>query len=212
MVWALGLADLTGSEADSGIREALSQGVTAAVGKLGVPNGFLGNPKVKIPLPGPLKKAEKWMRMAGMGRQADDLITTMNHAAEQAVPEAKPILLDAVKGMSVEDAKALLTGGDDSVTQYFKKTTTAPLTQKFLPIVKAATDKLDVAKKYNTYAGSASQLGLLSKDQSSVEGYVTQKALDGLFLMMGEEERAIRKDPMGQSVSILRKVFGAVGH
>src|SRR5690606_39983755 len=114
----------------AGLKEALSQGVNQAVASLGKPDGFLGNPKVKIPLPGQLAKAESMLRMAGMGKQADKLITAMNQAAEAAVPETKPLLIGAVKSMSVEDAKKILTGGDDCVTQFFKRKTTAQLMEK----------------------------------------------------------------------------------
>jgi hypothetical protein len=126
-------------------------------------NGFLGNAKVKIPLPGYLQKAEKGLRMFGMGKQADELVNTMNHAAENAVAEAKPILVDSIKKMGVQDAKAILTGGDDSVTQYFKRTSSEQLTQKFMPIVKAATQKLQLAEQYNAYAGKAASMGLIDQ-------------------------------------------------
>jgi hypothetical protein len=134
----------------------------------------------------------------------------MNRAAEAAVPEAKELLLNAVKQMTLQDAKAILTGGDDSVTQYFKRTTSEPLTEKFLPIVRKATEQVALAEKYNRYAKQGAKLGLIDKKDASLEGYVTQKALDGLFLMIAEEERAIRRNPLGQASSLLQKVFGAL--
>jgi hypothetical protein len=209
--YALGLADLSNQDATGGLKDALTQGVGAAVGKLGVANGFLGNPKVKIPLPDSMKKAEKAMRMLGMGKQADELVTRMNRAAEAAVPEAKALLIDSVKQMSVQDAKNILAGGDDAATQYFKKTTSAPLAEKFLPIVKKATENVQLAQQYNKFAESGARFGLVKKDQANLEQYVTQKALDGLYLMMAEEEKAIRKDPLGASTSLIKKVFGAIG-
>ncbi len=207
---AVGLDAISADESNGALRQALTQGASAAVASLGKQDGFLGNPKVKIPLPENLQKAEKLMRKLGMGKYADELITTMNRAAEAAVPEAKDLLLNAVKQMTLQDAKAILTGGDDSVTQYFQRTTSAPLTEKFLPIVKQATERVDLAKKYNRYAKQGAKLGLLDKENASLEGYVTQKALDGLFFMIGEEERAIRKNPLGQASSLLQKVFGAL--
>jgi hypothetical protein len=207
---AAGLDAISADESGGALRQALSQGATAAVASLGRPDGFLGNPKVKIPLPESLQKAEKLMRKLGMGKRADELITTMNRAAEAAVPEAKELLVNAVKQMSLQDAKAILTGGDDSATQYFKRTTSAPLTEKFLPIVKKATEKVKLAEKYNRYAKQAAKLGLLDEKDASLEDYVTQKALDGLFFMVAEEERAIRKNPLGQASSLLQKVFGAL--
>ena len=209
---AAGIDSLTTGESIGGLKDALAQSSIAAVSKLGVVNGFLNNPKVKIGLPGPLAKADKFMRFAGMGKQADELVATMNHAAEEAVGEAKPLFLDAIKKMSITDAKNILTGGDDAATQYFKRTTSAALTAKFLPIVKQKTDSLKLAKQYDNYASSAASLGLLNKKTSSVEGYVTQKALDGLFVIMADEERALRQNPVGASTRLLKKVFGAIQH
>jgi len=209
-VQASGLEAVSGEESSGALRQALTQGANAAVASLGRPDGFLGNPKVKIPLPEDLQKAEKLMRKLGMGKYADELIVTMNRAAEAAVPEAKELLLNAVRQMTLQDAKGILTGGDDSVTQYFKRTTSAPLTEKFLPIVRQATERVELANKYNRYAKQASKLGLLDKKDASLEAYVTEKALDGLFFMIAEEERAIRRNPLGQASSLLQKVFGAL--
>ncbi len=204
------LAALTSQDKTTALRTALTQGAQAAVAKLGVADGFLGNPEVKIPLPGKLAKGEKMLRTLGMGKQAEELVTAMNRAAEAAVPEAKVLLVDAVKGMSVQDATSILTGGDDAATQYFKRTTSEKLTAKFLPIVQKSTAKVGVAQQYNDLAGKASKYGLVDAKDASVENYVTQKALDGLFVMMAKEEKAIRTDPLGQSSRILKKVFGAV--
>jgi hypothetical protein len=172
-------------------------------------DGFLGNPEVKIPLPGRLAKGEKLLRAVGLGGQVDELVTAMNRAAEAAVPEARVLLVDAVKQMSVQDATAILTGPEDAATQYFRRTTSEQLAARFLPIVQKATAKVGVAKEYNDVAGRAAQLGLLDSREASVEGYVTQKALDGLFVMMAKEEKAIREDPLGQSSRLLKRVFGA---
>ncbi|MEZ0232978.1 MAG: DUF4197 domain-containing protein [Methylophilaceae bacterium] len=207
---AAGLSDLSNAEASSGLKEALIQGASKAVGKLGSANGFLNNPKVKIPLPDSMKKAEKAMRMFGMGKQADELVLKMNRAAEAAVPEAKALLTDSVKKMSVQDAKDILSGGDDAATKYFKKTTSGPMAEKFLPIVKKATENVQLAQQYNKFAEMGSSYGLVSKDQANLEQYVTQKTLDGVYLMMAEEEKAIRKDPMGQASGLLKKVFGSI--
>ena len=209
---AADLGSLSSSEATSGLKEALMQSAGKAVGKLGAVDGFLKNPKVKIPLPDSMKKAEKAMRMFGMGKQADELVLKMNRAAEAAVPEAKTLLVDAVKKMSVTDAKNILTGGDDAATQYFRSTTSGPMAEKFLPIVKQATENVALAQQYNKFAEMGSRYGLVDKDQASLEQYVTQKTLDGVYLMMAEEEKAIRQDPMGQASSLLKKVFGAVAN
>ncbi len=209
--YALEVSDLTNKEASGGLKEALIQGAQTAVAKLGATDGFFGNPQVKIPLPATMQKAEKAMRMFGMGKQADELVLKMNRAAEAAVPEAKALLVDSVKKMSVTDAKAILTGGDDAATQYFKKTTSSAMSAKFLPIVKKATENVQLAQQYNKFAEMGSQYGLVGKDQANLEQYVTSKALDGVYLMMAEEEKAIRKDPVGQASGLIKKVFGTLG-
>ena len=198
-------ADAT--ETAAGLKETLTRGADSAVAQLGKPNGFLGDPRVRIPLPESARSAEKMMRTLGMKKQADELIETMNRAAELAVVEAKPILVDAVKKMSFSDARAILTGGDDAATQYFRRTTSGSLAERFLPIVKQATAKVDLASKYNQYAGQAAKVGLLDKKDADLDLYVTQKAMDGLFLMIAEQEKAIRKDPIGTGSALLKRVF-----
>lgn len=205
-----GLDAISTGDASAGVKEALSKGADYAVASLGKEGGFLGNSKVKIPLPGYLDKAEKGLRMFGMGKQADELVDTMNHAAEKAVAEAKPILTESIKKMSVQDAKGILTGGEDSVTQYFKRTSTEQLTQKFTPIVQAATKKVQLADQYNKFAGKAASSGLIDKKDANLDGYVTQKAMDGLFLMIAEEEKKLRSNPLGAGSDLLKKVFGAL--
>lgn len=209
---ALSVSDLSNSETSSGLKEALSLGVNKAVASLGTTDGFLGNKEVKIPLPDSLKKAEKVMKMMGMGKQSDELVLKMNRAAEAAVPEAKALLIDSVKKMSVTDAKAILTGPKDAATQYFKKTTSAQMAQKFLPIVQKATEKVQLAETYNKYAEMGSKFGVVKKDDANIQQYVTNKALDGLYLMIAKEEAAIRQDPVGQASGLIKKVFGAIGN
>lgn len=209
---ALSLSDLSNTEASGGLKEALTQGVGKAVDMLGKSDGFLGNKEVKIPLPDSLKKIEKGMKMFGMGKQSDELITKMNRAAEAAVPEAKALLVNSIKGMSVSDAKGILTGPKDAATQYFKKTTSKDMAAKFLPIVEKATANVQLADTYNKYAEMGAKYGLVKKGDENINQYVTQKALDGLYLMIAKEEAAIRKDPVGQTSSLLKKVFGAIGN
>jgi hypothetical protein len=209
-ILAAGLADLTNQDAARGIRGALDQGAASAISKLGVPGGFLNDPKVKIPLPPALDEVAKGMRLMGRGKDADELVEAMNHAAEQAVPEAKDLMVGAVRNMSLADAKHILAGGDDSVTQFFKAKTQAPLSIKFLPIVKRATDRVGLAQKYDRIAGEGLKLGLIKGDTANIERYVTDKTLDGLYLMIGEEERAIRQHPAQAASAIVAKVFGAL--
>jgi len=184
------------------------RGAVAAVGLLGRSGGFLDNPKVRIELPGFLRDAAKLLKFTGQRGRIDELVTAMNRAAEAAVPEAKAMLVNAVKSMSVKDALGVVSGGDTSVTDFFVGKTRAPLAVRFLPIVTRATEKVSLASKFNSVAGKAADMGLLRKDDANIEKYVTGKALDGLYLMIGEEERKIRADPVGTGSAILRKVFG----
>jgi hypothetical protein len=204
------LAELSNADAAGGLKQALNEGSIAAVAKLGVENGFFGNPKVKIPLPPSIQRVEGALRAIGMRRQADELVLTMNRAAEAAVPEAKQLLVEAVKKMSVQDAKGILTGGDTAATEYFKRTTEGQLVKRFLPIVKKATDRVGLAQQYNSLAGQGAALGLIKEDQATIEGYVTKKALDGLYYMIAEQEKAFRQNPLGASSDIVKKVFGAI--
>ena len=210
-VWALSLSDLTDTDAGGGLKEALTQGASKAVDLLGKQDGFLKNKQVKIPMPDGLRQAEKVMRTFGMKKQADELITAMNRAAEAAVPEAKTLLVGAVRDMSVDDAKKILTGGDTAGTEYFKGKTSAQLKEKFKPIVQKAMEKVGLAKTYDKFASKGAQYGVISKEDADIDNYVTQKTLDGLFTMVAEEEKAIRKNPVGAAGSLAKKVFGALG-
>lgn len=204
------LAGLSNATAGKGLKEALTLGAETAVKQLATPDGFLKNDRVKIPLPPALEKAERLLRRLGMGQHADQLVTTMNRAAEGAVADAKPILLDALKKMTLADAKAILTGPQDSATQFFRKTSGEAIAQKFRPKVAASTQKVKLAEDYNRFAGKAAQLGLVDKADASLDEYVTRKAVDGLFLMIADQEKAIRQDPAGQASKLLKTVFGAL--
>mgnify|MGYP003430243450 CR=1 FL=1 len=204
------LEDVSNREAVDALRTALDRGSRAAVERLGRENGFLGDARVKIPLPDSLRRAEKNMRRFGMGRYADELILAMNRAAEAAVPEAKQLFVDSVKKMTVRDAKGILTGGDTAGTEYFRRTTSEQLRKRFLPIVRRSTEHVGLAQKYNDYAGRGVRVGLLRAEDANLDDYVTRKALDGLYFMVAEEEKKIRKDPVGTASSLLKKVFGAL--
>ena len=203
-------AGISESDAGLGVRAALERGASAAVDLLARNGGFLDNPKVRIELPGFLKEAAKLLKYTGQQKRVDELVTAMNRAAEAAMPEAKKLLIGAVKAMSVEDAKQILTGSDTAVTQFFVAKTRAALNVTLLPIMAQSTHKVLLAEKYNAVAGKASDLGLVGKDDANIERYVTGKALDGLYLMIAEQERKIRKDPVGTGSAILSKVFGSL--
>ncbi|GAP37558.1 DUF4197 domain-containing protein [Ideonella sakaiensis] len=203
-------AQFTETDAAAGIRAALERGAQVAVDLLGRNDGFLGNPKVRIPLPGVLEDAAKLLRATGQQRRVDELVTTMNRAAEAAVPQARSLLVAAVKSMSVDDGRRILSGGDDSVTRFFAEKTREPLSERFLPIVTQQTERLALADKYNAVAGKAAGFGLVRKQDANLQQYVTGKALDGLYLVIGEEEKKIRADPVGTGSAILKKVFGGL--
>ena len=210
-LWALQAQALSFSETDaaSGVRAALERGALAAVGLLGRNDGFMGHPTLKIELPGALKNAAKLLKATGQGRKIDDLVLAMNRAAEAAVPQAKDVLVQTVKRLSVEDAIELVRGrGDDAVTRFFEDKTRNPLTERFLPIVTRATEKQSLAEKYNAVAGKAQGFGLVKDEDANIQRYVTRKALDGLYWVIGEEEKKIRQDPVGTGSAILKKIFG----
>src|SRR5258705_4045333 len=175
--FGLDLNSLSNADASAGLKKALDQGINLAVGKLGVTDGFLKNPKVKIDLPPKLAKAESVMRMLGVGDQLDQLITSMNRAAEAAVPESKVLLKQALKQMSLEDAKRILTGGDDAATQYFKKATYTPLKAKFAPIIGRTTEKIKLSATYEALATKALTLGVLKTEDATLQSYAMGKNL-----------------------------------
>ncbi|HZE59538.1 MAG TPA: DUF4197 domain-containing protein [Burkholderiales bacterium] len=214
IAWSTGahaqLEHITRQDATAALKAALERGSVAAAANLGRVDGFLGNPQVKIPLPESAQRAEHMLRRVGMGKYADELIVTLNRAAEAAVPEAKSIFVDSVKKMSVQDAKGIISGGDTAGTEYFRRTTRDQLHKRFLPIVEKATARVQLAQKYDQYAERAAGVGLLRKEDADLDEYVTQKALDGLYVMVAEEEKKIRKDPVGTGSSIIKKVFGAI--
>jgi hypothetical protein len=200
-------AQLSQADAAAGIRLALEKGAVAAVALLGKTDGFLGNPKVKIPLPSGLEQAAGVLKMTGQSKKVDQLVTSMNRAAEMAVPEAQVLLVDAAKSISVDDALKIVRGGDTSVTDYFAGKTRKPLGAKFLPIVTNATEKVSLAEQYNAIAGQAAGFGLVKKEDANIQQYVTGKALDGLYLMIGEEERKLRANPAQAGSDLLKKLF-----
>ena len=197
-------------DATAALKAALDHGVWVAVASLGRTDGFWSNPTVKIPLPEHLQRAVTALRFMGKGDEVDALELAINRAAEQAVPQARTLLVNAVKTMTIDDAKQILRGGDDSVTQFFKDETAPQLLERFLPVVRRVTDKSGLARQYNSLAGQGVKFGLIRPEQASIERYVTQKALDGLYTMIAEEERKIRANPLAAGSDIVRRVFGAL--
>ena len=204
------LASISNQDASAGLKTALEKGALAAVSLLGKTDGFYGNDKVRIPLPGFLQDIAGIMKTLGQGKRIDELMLSINRAAEAAVPMGKDLLVSSVRTMSVLDAKNILTGGDTSVTNFFADKTRKPLSGTFLPIVTKATEKVGLAIKYNDFAAKASGFGLVKKEDANIQQYVTGKSLDGLYAIIGEEEKKIRQDPLGTGSAILQKVFGAL--
>jgi len=209
-VSALSLSDISTQDANSGLKAALEQGSSSAIAKLGVEGGFMNNEKVKIKLPEKIEKVRSMLKLAGQSKKLDELEESMNHAAETAVPLAKPLLVNAIKSMTLSDAKKILTGGDTSVTDFFREKTSVSLNAQFLPIVKKVTDKTKLAANYNSVMAKAQQYGVDAGDDATVEAYVTKHTTEGVYIMIAEEEKTIRQDPLGTGVKIIGKVFGAL--
>jgi hypothetical protein len=203
---------LTDNEITGGLKEALFNGIKFAVNTLGRENGFLGDERVKIPLPKNLQNVEKALRFAGQGKMVDEFVTSMNRAAEKAVPVAIDVFMDSIRQMTFNDVRQILfSGQDDAATQFFRRTSEETLRQKFRPIVEKFTNEVGVTQKYKDMMGKYGFVGkLFGQDANDLDGYVTQKALDGLFFMVAEEEKKIRKDPIGRTTDLLKKVFGSI--
>jgi Protein of unknown function (DUF4197) len=212
----VGLSSLSEDQVVTGLKAALAAGVQHAVTNLGQPNGFLTNAQVRIPLPDSMKKVENGLRAVGQGALADEFITTMNRAAEQAVPEAVTVLSDSLKQISIADAKTILTSTNTAATDYFRRTTSTNLFARFLPIVKKATDQAGVTSAYKRVLDKSnvggfrlgSLGGLGSRNEFDIDSYVTQKALNGLFIKIAEQERLIRENPAARTTAVLQQVFG----
>lgn len=207
---AANLATFSNGDQIDSLKQALIQGAETAVTNLAKENGYLGNDKVRIPLPTSLQKADGVLRKFGMGKYADDLTTSINRAAETAVPEAKDLLVGAVNKMSVEDAKGILMGGSDAATQYFRKNTETALAGKFKPVVATSMQKVKLAETYDQFAEKGVQFGLVDKRDTKMDDYITRKAMDGLFLMMAEQEKAIRANPLEATGNLAKKIFSAI--
>lgn len=195
--------------AAAGLRQALEQGTQRAVASLGRENGYFGNPRAKIPLPANLVQLEKTLRRFGQGKAADEFVLSLNRAAEAAAPEAKAIFVQVIRKMTVKDALGIVRGPDDAATRYFREHAEGSLERKFRPIVAAATDKVGVTQRYKRLLRDAGPIApFLDTQNLDIDDYVTRKALDGLFLIVADEEKRIRQDPVARTTDLLRRVFG----
>lgn len=203
---------LSNQEIVNGLKEALDKGTSYAVKSLGAENGFLNNAQVRIPMPDSLQKVDRTLRSLGAGKYVDEFVGTMNHAAEKAVVEAAPIFANAIRSMTIEDGLNILKGPDNAATKYFQTKTRDQLQQKMLPITKQATEQAGVTRSYKTMVGKMGfASSLVSEDAKDIDQYITNKALDGLYLMIAEEEKKIRENPVARTTDILKKVFSSVG-
>lgn len=205
------LSALSEQQVTKGLKEALAKGVRNAVTNLGKEGGYLNNSKVKIPMPEKLQQIERGLRAAGQEQMADEFITTMNRAAEAAVPQAADIFASSIQEMTLADAKSLVNGPDDAATQYFRKTGEAKLEEKMLPIIKEKTSATGVTATYKKMTDKVGFVGGLfggGKSDLDIDQYVTDKAADGFFAMMAEQEKEIRKNPAARTSDLLQKVFG----
>lgn len=208
-----GTSALTDAETIGGLKEALDKAVQTAISFLGQPGGYLNNADAFIPVPDNLRTAEKILRAVGQDQIADDFITSLNNAAEEAVPETVEIFTKAIDQMTFEDAQGILNGPDDAATQFFQRTSTEELTQRILPIVQKSTDSVGVTRKYKAFMSGGTSLNPLSSGEASpadLDAYVTDKAIDGLFVYMAKEEKAIRENPLERTTDLLKKVFGTL--
>ncbi len=204
-------SSLSNTDVIGGLKEALQNATQYAVSNLGAENGFLNNPRVKIPMPGALGKVEKTLRSLGASRYADEFVETMNHAAEKAVVKATPLFTKAVSEMTIEDGMKILKGGDNAATEYFRSKTATDLTQSMLPITQEMTNNSGVTSSYKKMIDKLGfARGLVGDKDIDLDQYVTDKAVDGLFVMVAEQEKKIRKDPVAQTTSLLKKVFGSL--
>ena len=199
---------ITDQEAANGLTEALVQGATHGSDLLSVVNGYLGNPQVKIPFPPEAQKIENTLRDLGLNKMCDDVINSINHAAENAAVEAKPILINSIRQMTINDAMNILFGANDAATEYLKKTTTSQLTAKFKPVIENSLSKVGATKYWSDAVNYYNKIPLIEDMNPDLSGYVTQKALDGLFYMIEQEELKIRQDPGSRVSDIVQKVFG----
>ena len=192
----------------SGLKEALEIGAENAIGRLGRVDGYFRNPRIKIPLPKQLRPLERGFRVIGEGKKVDEFVLGMNRAAERAAPKALGIFADAIRKMSFDDARRILTGGDTAATEFFRTKTTASLTKAFAPVVEDAMDDVGVARQYERLVGRYESLPFGRSLAVNLDDYVVSMALDGLFRTVGEEERKIRKNPAARVTDLLKDVFG----
>jgi len=197
----------TSSEVAEGLKEALLKGVAVGADKLSAVDGYFKNPEIKIPFPPDVKKVEDKLRQIGLGGQVDKFVETLNHGAEDAAKEAKPIFISAIQQMTIEDAWAILKGQQDAATQYLKKTTSDQLKVKFKPVIQNSLNKVNATKYYGDLVNTYNKIPLVEKVNPNLDDYATDLAIQGLFVMIAKEEQNIRANPVARTTDILKRVF-----
>lgn len=199
---------LTTAEVAEGLKEALVKGISTGSDLVSVTDGYFKNPEIKIPFPQDVKKVEDALRKIGLGGQVDKFVMTLNRGAEDAAKEAKPIFIAAIKSMTIQDAWSILKGEDNAATEYLKRTTSALLKEKFKPVIQSSLNKVNATKYYGEIVSRYNQIPLVEKVNPDLDDYATDKAIEGLFLMIAKEEKEIRQDPVARTTEILKRVFG----
>lgn len=199
---------LTTAEVAEGLKEALVKGISTGADLVSVTDGYFKNPEIKIPFPPDVKKVEDAVRKIGLGSQVDKFVMTLNRGAEDAAKEAKPIFIAAIKSMTIQDAWAILRGEDNAATEYLKRTTSAQLKEKFKPVIQNSLNKVSATKYYGEIVSRYNQIPLVEKVNPNLDDYATDKAIEGLFVMIAKEEKNIRQDPVARTTELLKRVFG----
>ncbi|MBB5059005.1 hypothetical protein HDF16_003728 [Granulicella aggregans] len=202
------IASLTSAQAGDGLKEALSRGISTAVSSTGKPGGYFDDATIKILMPPSLQKVEKGLRSVGQGPRVDEFVKSMNSAAEEAAPAAKAIFMEALRSMTIEDAKGIVTGGNTAGTEYFKRTTSSKVADAFKPTIDKSMDKIGVTAQFKELMGNAPAIPFMKTPSVDINAYVLEKAVGGLFVVMGQEETKIRTNPSAQVTPLLKKVFG----
>lgn len=200
---------LTTAEVAEGLKEALIKGISNGSDLVSQVDGYFKNPEIKIPFPPDVKKVEDKLRQVGLGSEVDKFIVTLNRGAEDAAKEAKPIFISAIRSMTIEDAWGILKGQDDAATQYLKRTTSSQLKEKFKPVIQNSLEKVNATKYYGDIVNRYNQLPLVQKVNPDLDDYATDRAIEGLFLMISKEEKNIRQNPVARTTELLKRVFGA---
>jgi hypothetical protein len=204
-----GTKPLTAAEVAEGLKEALIQGTSKGADMVSQTDGYFKNPQIKIPFPPEVKKVEDRLRQIGLGNEVDRFVMTLNRGAEEAAKDAKPIFISAIKSMTINDAFAILRGEEDAATTYLKRTTSAQLKSTFLPVIQSALEKTNATRYYADLVGTYNKIPLVEKVNPDLDDYATDKAIEGLFVMIAAEEKNIRENPGARVTDLLKRVFGS---